>query len=145
MYGRQTAFATVQITAAETVTTDLTLPLSTSGEVPADSRIRGRAVDNRSAGPLNCDRAAAPVIDCRATVTTVMTALDGTQQTITTITTPAGDYTLPALDDTDHPGLLPGLYALTFEAPGFEPQQITVQVGQSQIVAAPQVSMLPLG
>ena len=117
MYGRQTAFATVEITAAETVTTDLTLPLSESGAVPADSRIRGRAVDNRTAGPLNCDRAPTPVIDCRATVTTTMTTLDGVQQTITTTATPAGDYTLPALDDVEHPGLLPGLYALSFEAP----------------------------
>ena len=80
MYGRQTAFATVQITAAETVTSNLVLPLSTSGEVPADSRIRGRAVDNRSAGPLTCDRVPVPVPDCRATVTTVMTTLNGSSK-----------------------------------------------------------------
>lgn len=145
-YGRQTSYATVEITAAETATADLVLAVLSEGELAKDSRIRGRAVDARTGGPLTCDRAAEPNPDCRVTVSTVVDMLDGTGPRQIVSRAGAGDdYNLPALDDTANPGLLPGLYALTVSAPGYEPVTINIQVAMSAIVPAPQVSLQPLG
>ncbi len=58
---------------------------------------------------------------------------------------PADPYVLPADGDTDHPGLVPGLYTVDLTAPGYEPAAVTVQVAQGTVTIAPQVSMAPLG
>ncbi|AZI58013.1 carboxypeptidase regulatory-like domain-containing protein [Nakamurella antarctica] len=77
MYGRKTTFATVQITAAETALQDLTLSELSDGELARDSKIRGRAVDARTGGPLTCDRAAQPNPKCVVTVTTTVDTVSG--------------------------------------------------------------------
>ncbi len=92
---------------------------------------------------MTCDRAALPVAkkDCVATVTVATST--GTVKA-TTKTAPDFTYQIPNTTDVNG-GLTPGLYTITVTAPGYEPTVTQVQVGQSQTVTAPPISMAVLG
>lgn len=138
-FGRTTSSATVQVNAAGTATANLTLAAAPGSVVPTNSRVRGRVVDARTQGPLTCDRAATPA-KCLLTVSTV----DSAGRVVSTISGPADEYTLPELADKKVSGLAPGLYTVTLTAPGYETASTVVQVGQGQVVPAPQIALQPL-
>ncbi|QNK81317.1 carboxypeptidase-like regulatory domain-containing protein [Nakamurella sp. PAMC28650] len=147
-YGRVASSATVVVTAAGTATANLTLIGAPDTELPATSRITGRAVDSRTQGPLTCDRAADPKAVCIVTATVpipVPGTRTGVTETISAFSGPAENYTLPGIDDKTHGGLVAGLYAVTLSAPGYEPTTVQVQVAQGQVNPAAQVSLPPLG
>jgi hypothetical protein len=148
LYGRVPSSATVVVTAAGTATANLTLISAPDTELPATSRITGRAVDSRTQGPLTCDRAADPRAVCVVTASVpipVPGSTTGATETISAISGPAENYTLPGIDDKKHGGLVAGLYAVTLSAPGYEPTTVQVQVAQGQVNPAAQVSLPPLG
>ena len=151
-YGRRPSSATVVVTAAGSTTANLHLVGAADTELPDTSRIRGRAVDSRTQGAVNCDRSATAVApkNCLVTASTLV-PLDpskgtaGGTEPIDSVSDNAGNYTLPSVSDKKHPGLVAGLYQVTLAAPGYESTKITVQVAQGQTVPAPQVSLSPLG
>jgi hypothetical protein len=142
-FGRQPASATVHVAAATTSSQNLTLVASSSTVLPPDSFIKGSVLDSRASGPLTCDRAALPVPkkDCVATVTVATST--GTVKA-TTKTGPDFTYLIPNSTNPAN-GLTPGLYVLTVSAPGYETTTQQVQVGQSQTVTAPPISLPVLG
>ncbi len=151
-YGRRPSSATVVVTAAASTTVNLHLVGAADTELPDTSRIRGRAVDSRTQGPVNCDRSPTAVApkNCLVTASTLVPLVPskgtaGGTEPIKAISDGAGNYTLPGVGDKKHPGLVAGLYQVTLAAPGYEPTTITVQVAQGQTVPAPQVSLSPLG
>lgn len=153
MFGRLPSSVTVEVTAAGEATADLTLLSSASTELPATARIQGRVVDSRTGGQLTCDRAEDPATPCVITASVSVPAIDpATGQidpnlpptTVSATANPAENYLLPALDDPDHPGLVPGLYTVTITAPGYEPGSVQVQVPQGAVMSAAPVSLIPL-
>ncbi|SDO43269.1 Carboxypeptidase regulatory-like domain-containing protein [Nakamurella panacisegetis] len=145
-YGRVASSATVVVAAAGTAVANLHLIGAPDTELPTTARIRGRAVDSRTQGPLTCDRAAIAKPVCVVTASVPIPVPGTTKtETISGVSGPAEDYTLPSLDDKKHAGLVAGLYAITLSAPGYEPTTVQVQVAQGQTTPAPQVSLPPLG
>ena len=153
MFGRLPSSVTVEVTAAGEATADLTLLSSASTELPATARIQGRVVDSRTGGQLTCDRAEDPAVPCVITATVSVPAIDpATGQidpnlpptTVSTTANPAENYLLPALDDPNHTGLVPGLYTVNISAPGYEPGSVQVQVPQGAVMSAAPVSLIPL-
>lgn len=153
MFGRLPSSVTVEVTAAGEATADLTLLSSADTELPATARIQGRVVDSRTGGQLTCDRAVDPAVTCVITATVSVPALDPNTgridpnlppTTVSATANPAENYLLPALDDPDHPGLVPGLYTVNITAPGYEPGSVQVQVPQGAVMSAAPVSLIPL-
>jgi len=149
-YGRRTTFATVDIEAARTVSVNLTLKSAIGDELTADGTVRGRVVDARTNGPLTCDRAADPAVECQITVSTYAPTAPAESgkpsglELVSGVYGPGGDFTLPAEDDPKYHGLLPGTYTVSISAPGFEPATTQVEVTQGRPTALAPVILQPL-
>jgi len=153
MFGRISSSVTVEVAAAGQATADLTLLSSADTELPATSHIQGRVTDSRTGGDITCDRAIDPTVPCIITASVSVPAIDPNTgridpnlppQTVTSQANPGENYVLPAPDDPDHPGLVPGLYTVTITAPGYEPGEVSVQVPQGATMSAAPVSLVPL-
>ncbi len=104
------------------------------------SVIVGRAVDaSTGGGPIRCPALPAGE-ECAVTVSTTATGIDGAVRDVGATFAPDASYTLPG---TGEPGLLPGLYELTFTAPGYEAERVRVEVPMDTTVNAPVAAMLP--
>jgi hypothetical protein len=153
MFGRISSSVTVEVAPAGQATADLTLLSSADTELPATAHIQGRVTDSRTGGDLTCDRAIDPTVPCIITASVSVPAIDpntgridpnAPPQTVTSQALPTENYVLPAPDDPDHPGLVPGLYTVTITAPGYEPGEVSVQVPQGATMSAAPVSLVPL-
>lgn len=153
MFGRISSSVTVEVAAAGQATADLTLLSSADTELPATSHIQGRVTDSRTGGDITCDRAIDPTVPCIITASVSVPAIDPNTgridpnlppETVTSQANPGENYVLPAPDDPDHPGLVPGLYTVTITAPGYEPGEVSVQVPQGATMSAEPVSLVPL-
>jgi len=129
-----TNYAKVTLHAGETSTLTMTLDRDATGGVPSTSQITGSIVDAHTGAALNCP-VATP--NCTATVT----AYDGAgTQVATTTVHPGVAYTLPT-----PASLAPGLYRLTFSAPGYEGGTLRVQVPAATLVTAQPIALTPEG
>ncbi len=153
MFGRLPSSVTVEVTAAGQATADLTLLSSADTELPATAHIQGRVTDSRTGGDLTCDRAVDPGVPCVITASVSVPAIDpntgridpdAPPQVVTAQANPGEAYLLPAADDPDHKGLVPGLYTVNISAPGYEPGSVSVQVPQGATMSAAPVSLVPL-
>ncbi len=153
MFGRISSSVTVEVAAAGQATADLTLLSSADTELPATAHIQGRVTDSRTGGDITCDRAIDPTVPCIITASVSVPAIDPNTgridpnlppQIVTSQANPGENYILPAPDDPDHPGLVPGLYTVTITAPGYEPGDVSVQVPQGVTMSAAPVSLVPL-
>ncbi len=153
MFGRLPSSVTVEVTAAGQATADLTLLSSADTELPATAHIQGRVTDSRTGGDLTCDRAVDPGVPCVITASVSVPAIDpntgridpdAPPQIVTAQANPGEPYLLPAADDPDHKGLVPGLYTVNISAPGYEPGSVSVQVPQGATMSAAPVSLVPL-
>lgn len=144
-FGRRTSAATVTVTAAGTVTADLSLLAAADAELGATSRIRGRVVDARTQGALTCDRAAVTTVVCSLTAAVTPDSGPDAGRTLSTGAAPGEEYTVPSLLDSTTTGLVPGVYQVTLSAPGYESTSVPVQVAEGQVAPAPQVALQPLG
>ena len=143
MFGRSPAAVTVEVTAGATVQADLVMPTDSGAALPYTAQVVGAVVDDRSGGPLVCDRKL--VTDTAKCVVTVSGVVpipppdSGKTEPMTAVGSDVG-YTWP-----DEPVLPPGLYDLVLTAPGFEEATIRVGVAQGVRTTAPEVRLQPLG
>lgn len=130
-----TNYAKVTLHAGEDLETfTMGLDRDATNGVPSTSQITGSIVDAHTGAALNCP-VATP--GCVATVT----VYDGTDtQVATTTVHPGVAYTLPAAAS-----LAPGLYRLTFSAPGYESGSLRVQVPAATLVTAQPIALTPEG
>ncbi|MGP7960591.1 carboxypeptidase regulatory-like domain-containing protein [Sanguibacter sp. A247] len=137
-FGRTTARAEVVVGPGDTKFAHLVLGASADGGVTTDARIRGRAVDARSNGQIEC--ADSVTEECLVTATLTATNGEGVARTVRVTTTPDLEYTIPAADE---PGLLPGLYTVELTVPGYEPGTVRVEVPMGRTVTATNVALFP--
>ncbi|SNS95077.1 Carboxypeptidase regulatory-like domain-containing protein [Micrococcales bacterium KH10] len=137
IFGHETAFAQVKVLDGRVQTSDLVLTSIDGNGLTATSRIRGRAVDATTGASITCPHIRADEV-CAVTITTDVTARDGTVSTISTTQLPDAQYTLPTAS-----GLYPGRYTLTFQAPGYEPTTVDVEVAMNTVVEAATAALYP--
>nr|WP_297425829.1 carboxypeptidase regulatory-like domain-containing protein [uncultured Actinotalea sp.] len=143
VFGYVTGFAPVTVAAGGVATADLELADVPGDGLLATSFIRGRVSDARTNGQITC-----PGLDtdagetCEVTVTLRAADASGAVRTVTVTSAPDLEYQIPAADDPAG-GLLPGLYALSVSAPGYEPGTVQVEVPMDQVVRAAQVALFP--
>ncbi len=138
VFAHDPASTQVTVTSGGSATADLVLTPTPGGGLTATSHIRGGVRDASTGGQITCPYKLTTET-CDVTVTGKITDAAGVTTTHVVVNPdPDNDYRWP---DNTVSGLLPGLYRLTIEAPGYEPGHVNVTVPMGQEVEATTVAL----